>query len=496
MKAVILAAGIGSRLRPLTSDKPKCLVKVAGKALLDYQIDSYKLAGISDICIVIGYEGEKIKNHCRKYKDINITFVENIDYEQTNNMYSLYLAREFVDGESFFLNNADLIISENVVPIMINDPFENLVAVDTSVYNEESMKISVKNGLICDISKSIPDSQSYGCSIDFYKISANSSKILFKNVINIIEVQKNLKDWTEIALQKLFNNNLIECRPVHIDKEKWVEIDNYDDLALADKLFSDFDFTLNGITTFFIDLDGTVYLGENAINGSVETINKWKDQGKKIYFISNNSSKSKKEYVQKLKKIGYDCTEDNIILSTDGIISFLKENNVSDIFVLGTKSLSDYLEASGFTINENNPEYVVVGYDTELSYQKLVIACKLIHKGVEYVATHCDIVCPTPDGPIPDAGALLQLLELTTGKRPLLISGKPNLEMINHIFQKDKTESYQTVVIGDRLYTDMMLARNANAKSILVLSGESTREDYEHIDFDISLCVPTISEIG
>ncbi|MCT8668284.1 NTP transferase domain-containing protein, partial [Glaesserella parasuis] len=144
MKGVILAAGIGSRLRPMTDDKPKCLVKVSGKPMLEYQLDAYRMAGIKDIVIVIGYKGEHIERYCRYINDLNITIIKNEEYEETNNMYSLYLAKEHLQGEPFILNNADLVIEKEIIANMLAAKEDNLVAVDVGLYNDESMKI------ICD----------------------------------------------------------------------------------------------------------------------------------------------------------------------------------------------------------------------------------------------------------------------------------------------------------------------------------------------------------
>src|SRR5690606_15301721 len=115
MIGVILAAGVGSRLRPMTNNKPKCLVTTAGKAILQYQIDAYREAGIDQLVIIVGYEGNAIRQYCKHIKDIKITILENSDYEITNNMYSLYLAKNHVEGSPFILNNADLSIDSKIV---------------------------------------------------------------------------------------------------------------------------------------------------------------------------------------------------------------------------------------------------------------------------------------------------------------------------------------------------------------------------------------------
>lgn len=239
MIGVILAAGVGSRLRPMTNDKPKCLVTTAGKPILQYQLDTYKEAGIKELVIVVGYEGQAIRDYCKYNKDFNITIIENDIYEDTNNMYSFYLAKEFVKGKAFILNNADLSVDSSLVSKMVNDKRTDLVAVDAGLFNDESMKVSLNSeSKIIDISKKVKKDDSFGCSIDFYKFSKESSELFFNELESIIEVDKNLKDWTEVAMQRLFQSQKLKFEAFDICGLPWVEIDNYDDLALSDEIFS------------------------------------------------------------------------------------------------------------------------------------------------------------------------------------------------------------------------------------------------------------------
>ena len=239
MIGVILAAGVGSRLRPMTNNKPKCLVTTAGKPILQYQLDAYKNAGITDIIIIVGYEGDAIRNYCKYIKELNITIIENNEYEDSNNMYSLYLAKDYIKGNSFILNNADLAVEDNLVTDMMASQEENIVAVDFSTFNEESMKVTCNSdGLIVNISKQITKEDTLGCSIDFYKFSDKSSEIFFEELDRIIIKENNKKDWTEIAMQRLFKSLELKFKPFDIKTTAWVEIDNYDDLASSDKIFS------------------------------------------------------------------------------------------------------------------------------------------------------------------------------------------------------------------------------------------------------------------
>lgn len=230
---------------------------------------------------------------------------------------------------------------------------------------------------------------------------------------------------------------------------------------------------------YCFDLDGTVYVGNDNIVGAAETIKKLEELGKKVYYVSNNSSKNKLDYVHRLKRIGIEASEVQIILSTDATLKYLKQHQVKKVYVLGTKSLKKMVLDADIDICSHNPEFVVVGYDTELEYTKLIDACRLINKGVDFIATHCDPVCPSEHGPIPDIGLLTSMLELTTGRKVFKVFGKPNADVIHSLISENNINSEDIIMVGDRLYTDIKMANNASIDSILVLSGDTSREDVE-----------------
>lgn len=493
---VILAAGVGSRLRPMTNTKPKCLVKTSGKPILQYQIDAYRKAGVKELIIVVGYESLSVKQFCKHIKDLKITIVENNDYENTNNMYSFYLTKDYLTNRPFILNNADLSIDLSIVERLIDFNKPSAVVVDSSQFNHESMKISLnEKKLICDISKDIPQQLSSGCSIDFYKFSKEDSKIFIKEVINIIEHEKNLRDWTEIALQRLFKSQLLKFSMCDIAGCDWVEIDNYNDLAISDRKFSKFDNIFETIKTVFLDLDGTVYVGTKKIPGVVEAINRIMQQGKEVFFLSNNSSKNKSDYVDRLKTMGITAKPEQIIISTDGVIDYLKSIRVEQVHILGTNSLKKIFLDEGFQIDSISPEYVIVGYDTELSYGKLVTACKYINAGVDIIATHCDVSCPSENGPIPDVGAFLEMIKSTTGKSPIKVFGKPTSNMILPTIRKTGIDPKQILFVGDRLHTDILMAKDVGSYGLLVLSGDTTRDKLENSLIQPDFVLNSLAEI-
>jgi len=480
MKVIILAAGIGSRLRPLTNEIPKALVKIQGKPILEHQISNYLKAGLKeeDIYVVIGYKNELIEKFIKsKYPKVNIIY--NKEYETTNNMYSLYLALKNLDinsNENIIVNNGDCIYEFDIIKKIISSNGTDLIACDRSIYLKESMKIKVKDGRVIKISKQIPEEESYAVSIDLYKFSSKAILKLKKIIEDYIKKDKN--KWTEEAIQILLDD--VNIKPFEISALKWAEIDNYDDLLHAEKLFSNF--KLSSKKALILDLDGTVYLGSSPIKSAIDFINKnWNNF--KFYFITNNTSKSKNDYVKKLKNFGLkQVSIGNIITPIDSLIEFLKKENIKKIFCLGTKNFKLELERNGFfcidDYNPNDIDAVVVGFDTELTYEKLKTACLLLqHHNIKYFATHTDKICPTKDGFIPDIGSILSLIKTATGREPEKTFGKPNPELIRPILNKFNND--EIVIIGDRLYTDKKLADNLNIDFILVLTGETKIEDLQ-----------------
>jgi len=255
----------------------------------------------------------------------------------------------------------------------------------------------------------------------------------------------------------------------------------------------DRDFTKKKI--IFLDLDGTVYLGDNLIPGALEFLDYLKHKDICFYFLSNNSSRSKSAYVLRLKKLGVTTSEEQIILSTDGVLAFLAQQRVDQVYVVGTESMLDMFLERGFNTTSSQPEYVILGFDTELTYEKLKTAALHMQNGIPLLATHPDLVCPTPSGPIPDVGAMLALFEKSTGKKPQKIFGKPNPEMVQHILTKHQATPLEVVMIGDRIYTDMELAYRLGCDSILVLSGEARPEDLKGLSQQPTLVAESIGHI-
>ena len=251
---------------------------------------------------------------------------------------------------------------------------------------------------------------------------------------------------------------------------------------------------LENIKAIFLDLDGTIYLGDKLIDGALSFLERCRERGIAYYFLSNNSSKSVNEYLEKLQRLGIEAMPDDVLLSTHDLIAYLGQHNYSKTYVVGTEGMKSMLHAQGIETESSQPELVVVGYDTELTYEKLVKASVCLHQGVPLVASHPDMVCPSPHGGLPDVGAFLALFEKTTGKKPMHICGKPNPGMILHKIESLGLHPKECAMVGDRIYTDMEMAKQANVVSILVLSGEASLEDLND-DNEINIIVSSVDKL-
>jgi choline kinase len=233
MKAIILAAGLGTRLRPITNEVPKCMVPVNGIRIIDKQIDNLLSNGVDEIYVVDGYKAEVLAEHLKaNFPQVHI--VSNPRYAETNNMYSLYLTSKYVKGEEFLLMNADVYYDSNIIAGMLQGENLSKIACDRSQYLEESMKITLDGEKINHISKKISEVDHYAVSIDVYRISAEDSKVLFNEVEDTIEGRKDENSWTEVALDNIFPKT--SFKP-YVIEGRWFEIDNHDDLHKAEEIF-------------------------------------------------------------------------------------------------------------------------------------------------------------------------------------------------------------------------------------------------------------------
>ena len=231
---------------------------------------------------------------------------------------------------------------------------------------------------------------------------------------------------------------------------------------------------------YLFDMDGTLYLGNRLYDFTTELLKTLKDTGRKYLFMTNNSSKSVEDYIKKLAKLGIEATREDFITSSQATAYYLKEHHADQrLYVCGTQSLKRELQMEGFTVTENLDEVdcIVMGFDTELTFQKLhdVSYLLLTRENIPYIATNPDYVCPTEFGSVPDCGSVCDMIFNATGKRPVVI-GKPSPLMPILAMQRNGYTKEETAVVGDRIYTDVKSGLNAGITGILVMSGETTPE--------------------
>ncbi len=233
---------------------------------------------------------------------------------------------------------------------------------------------------------------------------------------------------------------------------------------------------------YLFDMDGTLYLGNRLFDFSRELLTKIRECGGRYIFVTNNSSKSVSDYVKKLQGMGIEADEEDFLTSSQATAWYLKKHYPGKtLYVCGTRSLKAELRREGFRLTEDigETECIVMGFDTELNFRKLEDVSKLLcTRELPYVATNPDYVCPTEFGSVPDCGSVCDMLFNVSGKRPEVV-GKPQPYMAQLAMEKWGCSPEETVVIGDRIYTDIKSGLNAGCQTILVMSGETTYETLE-----------------
>lgn len=232
-KAVILAAGRGTRMPKITKDIPKCLIEIDGKTILERQIEILLKNSVEKIYVVIGYKADKIRE---KIKNIeNVEIVVNEEYATTDNIYSLYLTRDRIKGEEFILLNGDALFEEDIIKNLVAKNEMNIAPVDTRYYDLEELKIREKNGIVVEIlPKTASRNISNGSTIGIFKFSSEGNKILFDEIEKCIKKGARNK-WFEYALNNILKKTKI-CK-MNIHGLKWIEIDTLEDIKKADELF-------------------------------------------------------------------------------------------------------------------------------------------------------------------------------------------------------------------------------------------------------------------
>jgi len=241
---------------------------------------------------------------------------------------------------------------------------------------------------------------------------------------------------------------------------------------------------LSTVRGFLLDMDGTFYLSDRLLEGALRFIDLLREQKKEFLFLTNNSSKHRRQYAEKISRLGLPLAEELVLTSGEATALYLKEQHPgANIFLCGTPSLEEEFRQHGFQLVQEKPDYLVLGFDQTLTYKKLWMLCDFVRAGVPYIATHPDFNCPTETGWMPDVGAMIAFVKAATGREPDLVVGKPNRLIVDAAALKMNLQVNQLAMIGDRLYTDIALGQSSDIVTVLVLSGETKIEDLKDSPF-------------
>lgn len=234
---------------------------------------------------------------------------------------------------------------------------------------------------------------------------------------------------------------------------------------------------LRAVRCFVLDMDGTFYLGDRLIEGSLAFYEAARASGRRVLFLTNNSSRDGQYYARKLQRMGCPAPEEDVYTSGMATCQVLnREYPGKPVYLLGNEALRGEFSRYGVPM-DGRPEVVVVGFDTTLTYEKLCRVCDLVRAGLPYLATHPDFNCPTETGFVPDVGAILAFIEASTGRRPDRIIGKPHPDIVQGLLERTGLPPEALCICGDRLYTDIATGVRNGILSVCLLSGESTLED-------------------
>ena len=253
---------------------------------------------------------------------------------------------------------------------------------------------------------------------------------------------------------------------------------------------------LKNIKCFVLDMDGTIYLGESLFPFTREFLNTVESCGKTYCFFTNNSSKNEAAYLQKLDRMGIHIPKERMLISNGVILDWLHANRPGEsAYVVDTPLLEDAFRQSGIELKGEDADYVVLGFDTTLTYEKLVTACNMVRAGKMIYGVNPDWNCPVENGGfIPDCGSMAALVKASTGVQCEFF-GKPSKHTLEYMLAHTGCKPEELAVVGDRLYTDIAVADGSDVTSILVLTGETKLSDLEGSATQPDMICESLAEI-
>ena len=260
---------------------------------------------------------------------------------------------------------------------------------------------------------------------------------------------------------------------------------------------------LKAIKHVVLDMDGTIYNGDVLFPFTVDFLNKMKNNGIGYSFLTNNSSKSRSDYLSHLKRMGIESSAEEVYTSGQATIDYLHQyhRDVKRLFILGTSSLIKEFEDEGFISatddHTDKPDAVIIGFDTSLSYSRLCRAAWWIKEGCTYIATNPDKVCPTNMPTLlVDCGSICSGIEKATGRTPDVVIGKPASRMLDGIMYRYNLNPEEIAMVGDRIYTDILMVHKTKTLGVLVLTGEAKKSDLKKCNVNPDIVIKDLAELG
>ncbi len=242
-----------------------------------------------------------------------------------------------------------------------------------------------------------------------------------------------------------------------------------------------------------LDLDGTVYRGDNEVPGAAACIRMLRERGLRILFVTNRSNRLPSVVAAQLRGYGIDCADSDVLTSAQATAAFLPQR--SSVYCIGEEGLLLALQAAGHTLTDHAPDAVVVGFDREFSFRKLEKACRMINAGARFVATNPDCALKLDDGLSPGTGALVAAIQAGCGQAPLLI-GKPERHIVDMALRHLDLPAAEVVMVGDNLDTDIAAGNAAGTPTALLLTGISSRQDAGRSRWQPTWIADTFAELG
>lgn len=253
---------------------------------------------------------------------------------------------------------------------------------------------------------------------------------------------------------------------------------------------------LRPIRCFVLDMDGTIYLGNRLFPYTPDFLRAVTASGRDYCYFTNNSSKNAGVYLEKLAAMGIPVPPEKMLVSNGVLLRWLKENRPGiSVYVVGTPALEADFRQAGLSLNDRNPDAVVLGFDTTLTYEKLEKACRFIREGCAFYGVNPDWNCPIENGFLPDCGSIAALITASTGVSPEFF-GKPSRHTLEYLLAKTGCREEELAIVGDRLYTDIQIAQGTKVTSILVLSGETQPEDLKTSEIQPDLVCRDLEELS